>query len=167
MRGGRLCGTLDVKEEPELAEAAMGRDRIVRRRSGLARAVERATVVERPVVCRGPLYIVHPGVTAACAGALQRIAVLLRDETHPVAPSALDAVETFVLDGASPFFGRDAESARRAIAALQHVVESGPSRPRGRLIARRARSDHASTAAPAARARSRVTGGRVLPSYPA
>lgn len=145
----------------------MGRVRIVRRRSALAEAVDRATVVERPVVCRGPLYIVHPGVTVACATALRRIAVLLRDERHPIAPSALDAVEAFILDGASAFFGRDVGSARRAAAALQHLVESGPNRPRGRVIARRARRHQTARPVPVSRACSRPAGGQVVPSYPA
>ncbi len=103
----------------------MSRARVVRRRSNLAEAVERAAVVERPVVCRGPLYLVQPTVTAACAGSLQRIAVLLRDESYPIASSVLDAVEVFICDGASPFFGPDAALAQREAAILQHLVETG------------------------------------------
>ena len=139
----------------------MSRAGILRRRSGLAQAVDRATVVERPIVCKGPLFLVHPGVTVACAGALQRIAALLRDETHPVAPSALDAVEAFILDGASPFFGQDVESARRAIAVLEHLVESGPGGPRGRPCARRVPGHDATRPAPVMRALAPA-----LPSYP-
>jgi len=104
----------------------------------LAEAVERAAVAERPVVCRGPLYLVQPTVTAACACSLQRIAGLLRDESYPIASSVLGAVEVFICDGASPFFGRDAASARREVARLQHLVETGPRawRRHGRPCAR-------------------------------
>jgi hypothetical protein len=104
---------------------AMSEARVVRRRLKLAKAVERAAVVERPVVCRGPLYLVHPTVTAACGGSLQRIAVLLRDESYPIASSVLGAVEVFIGDGKSPFFGRDAALAQREGALLQRLVESG------------------------------------------
>ena len=125
MRRGATCGSLGVTEAPISRGEAMSQARVVRRRSKLAEAVERAAVVERPVVGRGPLYLVHPTVTAACVGSLQRIAGLLRDESYPIAPSVLDAVEAFVCDGASPFFGRDVASAQREVALLQHLVETG------------------------------------------
>ena len=105
----------------------MSQGKVVRRRLKIAEAVERATVVEQPVVCRGPLYIVHPTITSACAGSLQRIAVLLQDEHHPIAAPVLDALQAFIRDGESPFFGRDVAAARREIALLQHLVETGQS----------------------------------------
>ena len=122
----------------------MSQAKVVRRRLKLAEAVERAAVVERPVVCRGPLYLVHPTITAACVGSLQRIAVLLRDESYPIASSVLGAVQVFICDGASPFFGRDAALAQREVALLQHLVESGQStwRRHGRSSARGVKAHH-------------------------
>ena len=116
----------------------------MRRRLNLAEAVERAAVAERPVVGRGPLYLVHPTVTAACVGSLQRIAVLLRDESHPIASSVLGAVEVFICDGASPFFGRDAALAQREAAVLQLLLETGqrPWRSYGRSSARGVEAHH-------------------------
>ena len=105
----------------------MSQARVARQRLKLARAVERAAVVERPVVCKGPLYLVHPTIVMACAGSLLRIAVLLRDESYPVAAPALDALQAFIRDGASSFFGRDVASARREAALLEHLVETGQS----------------------------------------
>ena len=123
---------------------AMSQARVARRRLRLAKAVERAAVVERPVVCRGPLYLVHPTVTAACVGSLQRIAVLLRDESYPIASSVLGAVEVFIGDGASPFFGRDAALAQREGVLLQRLVESGQRtwRRYGRSSARGVKAHH-------------------------
>jgi hypothetical protein len=122
----------------------MSRAKVVRRRLRLAEAVGRAAVAERPVVCRGPLYLVHPTITAACVGSLQRIAVLLRDGSCPIAPSVLGALEVFICDGASPFFGRDVASARTEIALLQHLVETGQSTwwRYGRSSARDVRANH-------------------------
>ena len=151
----------------------MSQAKVARRRSRLARAVERAAVVERPVVCKGPLYLVHPTIAAACAGSLRRIAVLLRDESHPVDASALDALQAFIRDGASSFFGRDVASARREAALLEHLVETGQSglpaarafdrSPRERSPLRLADEDRVRSRH---RSGSRVNGGRAPRGLP-
>jgi hypothetical protein len=116
-----------VRAAADSAEERMRQARARRRRSRVAGSVERAAVVERPIVCRGPLYLVHPSVTEACAASLLRIAALLRDESHPVDPTALDALQAFVRDGSSPFFGRDVAAAERELARLRYLVETGQS----------------------------------------
>ena len=99
----------------------MKRDRSIKRRRQLARAVERAAVPERPFL-RGPLYLVQPHVTTACAASLRAIAAALRDETIVLSEHELRAVATFILDGRSPFFGRDAYAAKHQAVRLQHMV---------------------------------------------
>ena len=99
----------------------MKRDRIIKKRRRLARSLERATVPERPFL-RGPRYIVHPNVTAACAPSLRTIARALREETLMLDEDGLRAVRTFVTDGGSPFFGRDPTEALREAVRLQHIV---------------------------------------------
>lgn len=104
-----------------------------RRRLNLAEATERAAVIERPVVCGGQIYLVQPDVTTACSGSLSAIAALLHDETHPIEAPILDALRTFIRDGASPFFGRDVAAARDEVLRIRHLVETGqisaPARP--------------------------------------
>jgi len=100
----------------------MKRDRISKKRRQLARAVERAAVPERPFFGPGPRYLVHPYVTTACTASLRAIAAALRDETLVLGEHELRAVETFILDGRSPFFGRDANAAMQQAVRLQHMV---------------------------------------------
>ena len=100
----------------------MKRDRISKKRRQLARAVERAAVPERPFFGPGPRYLVHPYVTTACTASLRAIAAALRDETLVLGEHELRAVETFILDGRSPFFGRDANAAMQQAVRLQHAV---------------------------------------------
>ena len=99
----------------------MKRDRIIKKRRRLARSLERAAVPESPFL-RGPRYMVHPNVTAACAPSLLAIAGALREETLMLDEDGLRAVRTFVTDGGSPFFGRDATEALREAVRLQHIV---------------------------------------------
>ena len=103
----------------------MSHKRLMRRRQALAQAVARATVVERPLTCRGPLYLVHPTITAACEEPLRRIDKPLRDETHSIDDVILDVLKAFISDGQSPFFGRDIGEARCVAVLLQHLVETG------------------------------------------
>lgn len=100
----------------------MKRDRTIKKRQRLARHVERAAIPERPVVCRGPRYIVHPSIAAACAPSLRAIATALRDETHPIGEASLEAVGRFLKEGDSPFLDRDPTAALREAVRLQHVV---------------------------------------------
>lgn len=100
----------------------MKRDRSTKKRQKLARYVERAAVPERPWIGRGPRYIVHPSVTAACATSLYAIAAALRDESHPIDEASLHAVRRFLTDGTGPFYGRDSTAALRAAVRLQHTV---------------------------------------------
>ena len=48
---------------------------LTRKRISLARSLERTAVPERPYIGRGPRYLVHPTITAACAPSLLAIAV--------------------------------------------------------------------------------------------
>ena len=99
----------------------MKRDRITKKRNQLARSCERAAVPERPFL-RGPRYLVHPNVTAACAPSLRVIAGALREETLMLDEDELRAVRTFITDGGSPFFGRDATAAMREAVRLQQMI---------------------------------------------
>jgi hypothetical protein len=101
----------------------MRRDRTIKKRRQLARAVERAAVPERPS-SRAPRYLVHPHVTTACAASLYAIAAALHDDTLHLGDQELRAVKTFILDGRSPFFGRDATAAKHEAVRLQHMVIS-------------------------------------------
>jgi hypothetical protein len=100
----------------------MKRDRNIKNRRRLARSLERAAVPERPIVGRGPRYLVQPSVAAACAPSLRAIATALRDEALVLDEDGLRAVLTFITDGGSPFFGRDATEALREAVRLQHIV---------------------------------------------
>ena len=100
----------------------MKKDRSIKKRRQLARAVERAAVPERPFFGRAPRYLVHPHVTTACAASLHAIAAALRNETLALDEQELGGVETFILDGGSSFFGRDANAAMREVVRLQHMV---------------------------------------------
>jgi hypothetical protein len=106
-------------------EQIVKRDRTIRKRQQLARRVERAAVPERPVIGRGPRYLVQPSVAAACAPSLRAIADALRDETHPIDEASLKAVERFLTVGGSPFLGRDSTAALREAVRLQHDVVGG------------------------------------------
>jgi len=99
----------------------MKRDRITKKRNQLARACERAAVPERPFL-RGLRYVVHPNVTAACAPSLRVIAGALREGTLMLDEDELRAVRTFITDGGSPFFGRDATAAMREAVRLQQMI---------------------------------------------
>jgi hypothetical protein len=100
----------------------MKRDQTSRKRRRLAKSLERAAIRERPFLGRGPRYLVHPSIAVACAPSLRAIAVVLRDETHPIDEGCLKAVRTFVTRVDSPLFGRDATAALREAVRLQHVV---------------------------------------------
>jgi hypothetical protein len=99
----------------------MKRNWNIKRRRRLARSLERAAVPERPFI-RGPRYLVQPSVTLACAPSLQAIATALRKEELVLNEDGLRAVLTFITDGGSPFFGRDATEALREAVRLQHIV---------------------------------------------
>jgi len=103
-------------------EQIVKRDRTTKQRQTLARYVEQAALPERPFIGRGPSYLVHPTVTAACAPSLHAIAAALRDETHPIDDASLKAVESWLTDGRGPFFGRDSTAAVREVVRLQLVV---------------------------------------------
>jgi hypothetical protein len=97
----------------------MSRNRTSKKRQRLARHVERAAVAERPFMGQCPRYLVQPSVTAACAPSLRAIAAALRDETHPIDDANLKAVESWLRNGAGPFFGRDPMAARREVVRLE------------------------------------------------
>ena len=99
----------------------MKRDRIIKKRHQLARQVERAAVPERPFY-RGPRYLVHPRITAACTPSFQAIAAALRDDARVVGEESLAEVRMFIFDGASSFFGRDETAALRDAVRLQHLI---------------------------------------------
>lgn len=93
----------------------------MKKRLKLARSAERAAVPERPLLGRGPLYLVHPSVAIACAPSLNAIAAALRDETHPIEDASLESLRKFVTDG-GPSFGRDSEAALREVVRLERVI---------------------------------------------
>lgn len=100
----------------------MFRDKATRKSHKLARALVRAAVSERAHIGRGPRYLVHPNITAACAPSLRAIAAALRDNPTAFGDDELRAVQSFILDGESPFFGRDSTAAMRESVRLQHAV---------------------------------------------
>ena len=100
----------------------MKRDWNMKKRCRLARSLERAAKPERPIVCRAPRYLVQPSVTLACAPSLHAMATALRKQTLVVDEAGLRAVSTFITDGGSPFFGRDATEALREAVRLQHNI---------------------------------------------
>ena len=100
----------------------MKRDQNIKKRRRLARALERAAVPERPIIGRAPRFLVHPEITAACAPSLRAIAAALRRETLVLDEDELRTVRTFITDGGSPFFGRDATAAMREAVRLQQMI---------------------------------------------
>jgi hypothetical protein len=105
----------------------MKRDRITKRRDKLARMAERAAVPERPIRGRGPLYLIRPAVSAACAPSLQAIAAALRDGTLDIDEESLDAAWSFFTDGGTALYGYDVTEALREIVRLQQrIVTQGP-----------------------------------------
>jgi hypothetical protein len=103
-------------------ENEMLRDKATRKRIELARLLERAAAPERPYIGRGPRYLVHPTITAACASSLRAIAAALRADPLAFDDDALRQVRSFISDGGSPFFGRDETAAMREAVSLQHTV---------------------------------------------
>jgi len=100
----------------------MKHDWNIKKRRRLARSLERAAVPERPFVGRGPRYLVQPSVAAACAPSFRALATALREESLVPDEDGLRAVLTFITDGGSPFFGRDATEALREAVRLQHNI---------------------------------------------
>jgi len=100
----------------------MKRDWNIKKRRRLARALERMAVPERPLIGRGPRYLVQPSVTAACAPSLRAIATAVADDARVLDKDGLRAVLTFISDGSSPFYGRDTTEALREAVRLQHIV---------------------------------------------
>ena len=75
---------------------------------------------------RGPRTLVRPAVARAARPSLVAIAAMLRDDRRPVAPDAVEAVRSFLQDGAdSPLYGRDPGTAALAAATVEMQV-SGP-----------------------------------------
>ena len=93
-----------------------------RKRIRLARSLERAAVPERPYIGRGPRYLVHPTITAACAPSLLAIAAALRNDPTAFSDDELKPVQSFITSCWSPFFGHDETAAMREAVRLQHSV---------------------------------------------
>lgn len=100
----------------------MLRDNAARKRTKLARSLERAVVPERPYIARGPRYLVQPTITEACAPSLRAIAAALRADPLAFDDDELRDVRSFISDGAPPFFGRDETAAMREAVRLQHTA---------------------------------------------
>ena len=92
------------------------------KRRRLARWLERSAVPERPFIGRGPRYLVRPSVATACAPSLRAMAAALRDEMVVVDSDQLQALQSFISDGQSVFFGDDPTAALRESVRLQHSV---------------------------------------------
>jgi hypothetical protein len=103
-------------------DSKMKRDLNIKKRRRLARSLERAAVPERPLVGRGPRYLVQPSITTACAPSLRAIAAALRDETYPIDDASLRTVQRFLTDGSGPFYGPDSTAALREAVRVQHRV---------------------------------------------
>jgi hypothetical protein len=93
----------------------------MKKRQKLAQHVERAAVPERPFLGRGPLYLVHPSITYACAPSLHAIANALRDETHPIDAASLESLRRF-LTADGPFFGRESAATLREVVELERTI---------------------------------------------
>jgi len=111
--------------------------KVRRKQNRLARALERASVPEQPFIGRGPRYIVHPEVAAACASSLSAIAAALRVDAATFNDAQLRAIRSFICNGAeSAFFGRDVTAALREAVSLQHAVLRPTARNHDFLVAR-------------------------------
>jgi hypothetical protein len=97
----------------------MRSDRTSKKRQRLAQHLERAAIPERPFIGRCPRYLVQPSVTAACAPSLRAIAAALRDQANPIDDAKLEAVESWLRNGAGPFFGRDPMAALREVVRIE------------------------------------------------
>ena len=97
-------------------------DKATKKRINLARSLERAAVPERPFIGRGPRYLVHPTITAACAPSLLAIAAALRNDPAAFSADELEPVQSFITNAWSPLFGRDETAAMREAIRLQHAV---------------------------------------------
>ena len=73
--------------------------RIVKKRQRLVRALEWSAVPEHPSFGRGPRYLVHPSVTAACAPAFRAMAAALREERVLLDEEGIRAVMGFIAYG--------------------------------------------------------------------
>ncbi len=114
----------------------MTRDRTMKKRRRLARALERASIPERPFLGRARRGLVHPDVASACADALRALAASARDESFAIADDDLAAVWTFISDGASPFFGRHPSEAAGEAVRLQHrLLSAKPTAASSRMFA--------------------------------
>ncbi len=103
-------------------------DQAARQRPVLARQIDRLLLEsERPLVSRGPRTLVRPAVARAARPSLVAIAAMLRDDRRRVAPDAVEAVRSFLQDGA----------ARRSTAATRAPPRSPRPPSRCRSAARR------------------------------
>lgn len=100
----------------------MKRDQITNRRHKLARMAEHAAVPERPIRGRGPLYLIRPAVSVACAPSLQAIAAALREGTLHIDEESLEAAWTFFTDGRTALYGYDVTDALRETVRLQQKI---------------------------------------------
>src|SRR5262245_45228117 len=101
---------MDRVGDPQSEGEAMFGNTAKRKRRGLAGSLERAAKPERPYIGRGPRYLIHPEIAKACAPSLCAIAAALRDETVAFGGEQFRAIRSFVHDGSSTFFRRDANT---------------------------------------------------------
>ena len=105
--------------------------------------------MERPRLTRGPQTLVPARRRPRRrARSLVVIAAMLRDSRHHVTPEAMEAVRSFLHDGAdSPLYGRDPATAALATATAEMEL-SHPRRPAAATDACRSRSDPPSARPP-------------------
>jgi hypothetical protein len=120
--GTCTLGEIDRTGRSSAKGAKMKRDRITKRRDTLARMAERAAVPERPFRGRGPLYLIRPAVSVACAPSLQAIAGALRDRTLHIDEESLEAAWRFFTDGGTALYGYDVTEALREAVRVQHKI---------------------------------------------
>jgi hypothetical protein len=92
-----------------------------KRRRQLAAMAKRAAAPERPLLGRGPRYLIQPSVSFACGPVLSEIARNLRDGTLPIDSAVLDEVASFLSGPSSRRFERSPDGALDEAVRLAHV----------------------------------------------
>jgi hypothetical protein len=93
-----------------------------KRRLRLATMAERAAIPERPILGRGPRYLIHPHVSIACGSVLSEIAHDLRDEGVAVDNDALEQVTTFLCGPDSSLFELGLHAAVSEVERLSRLL---------------------------------------------
>jgi hypothetical protein len=107
---------------PRITATIVLRDDDRKRRVRLAGMADRAAIPERPVLGRGPRYLIHPRVSFYCEPELSEIARGLRDETLPINTELLDQLATFLKGPDSSLHGLSEDDAVDEGERLAHAL---------------------------------------------